>query len=221
MAPDLQAFKAAFKGDVVTPGDSDYDQAIARWARNAARRAAIVAFVKDAQDVALAVKYAKEASLAVAIKGGGHNPSGASSSEDGLVIDLSRYLNGVAVDAEKKLGYVGGGAVWETVDKTAIERGLATVGGTVNHVCASRLCSMWQYAQLRLFDLDWRRRVRSFEPTFAPLVCNACNRLILGGGYGWLSGEYGLAIDNLVQVRFHPVTSNFGLLLTDPRRPPS
>lgn len=27
------------------------------------------------------------------------------------------------------------------------------------------------------------------------------SRLTLGGGYGWLSGEHGLAIDNLVQVR--------------------
>ena len=52
----------------------------------------------------------------------------------GLVIDLSRYLNGVTVDSEKQLGYVGGGAIWETVDKVAIEHGLATVGGTVNDV---------------------------------------------------------------------------------------
>ncbi|KAI0676966.1 FAD-binding domain-containing protein [Trametes maxima] len=157
---DLQTLKASFKGDLVTPGDPGYDQAITRWARNAARKAAVVAFVKDAEDVSKAIAYARQANLPIAIKGGGHNPSGASSSEGGLVIDLSRYLNGVRVDAEKRLGHVGGGAIWETVDKAAIEHGLATVGGTVNHV----------------------------------------RSLILGGGYGWLSGSYGLAIDNLATV---------------------
>ncbi|KAI0650128.1 FAD-binding domain-containing protein [Trametes meyenii] len=161
MAADLQTLKSDFKGDLVTPNDPGYDQAISRWARNAARKAAVVAFVKDAEDVSKAIAYARQANLPIAIKGGGHNPSGASSSEGGLVIDLSRYLNGVRVDAEKKLGHVGGGAIWETVDKAAIEYGLATVGGTVNHV--------------RLL-------------------------LILGGGYGWLSGSYGLAIDNLATV---------------------
>lgn len=148
MTLSLEAFKTAFKGDIVTPSDPDYDQAIARWAKNAARKAAVVAFVKDSEDASLAVKYAKGANLVIAIKGGGHNPSGASSSEGGLVIDLSRYLNGVTVDAKKKLGYVGGGAIWETVDKTAIEHGLATVGGTVNHVCTPRSCLVWQYANL-------------------------------------------------------------------------
>ncbi|RPD66672.1 FAD-binding domain-containing protein [Lentinus tigrinus ALCF2SS1-7] len=152
----FDTFKAAFKGDLLTPGDAGYETAIARWARNAARKAAVVAFVKDAEDVSRAVTYAKQANLPIAIKGGGHNASGASSSEGGIVIDLSRYLNGVTVDAEKRLGYVGGGAIWETVDKTAIEHGLATVGGTVNHVSI--------------------------------------------GGYGWLSGAYGLAIDNLATV---------------------
>lgn len=131
----FDSFKSAFKGDIIIPSDPDYEKAIARWARNAARRAAIVAYVKDPEDVSLAIKYAKSEKLAIAIRGGGHSPAGASSSEGGLVIDLSRYLNGVRIDAEKKLGYVGGGAIWETVDLEAIKHGLATVGGTVNDVC--------------------------------------------------------------------------------------
>ena len=130
----FDTFKASFKGDLVTPGDAGYDAAIARWAKNTSRKAAVVAFVKDAEDVSRAIIYARQAKLPIAIKGGGHNVSRASSSEGGLVIDLSRYLNGVTVDSEKKLGYVGGGAIWETVDKVAIEHGLATVGGTVNSV---------------------------------------------------------------------------------------
>jgi FAD/FMN-containing dehydrogenase len=132
---NIIALKREFKGDIVTPLDSDYSQAIARWALNAKREAKIVAFVKDPADVALAIKYAKANSLPIAICGGGHSPYGASSSDGGLVIDLSRHINGAVVDPEKKVVRVGGGAVWRTVDKAAIEHGLATVAGTVNHVC--------------------------------------------------------------------------------------
>lgn len=119
----------------MTPTDPQYPAAIARWAVNAQRKAAVVAFVKDEQDVALAINYARRHGLPIAIRGGGHHPAGASSSEGGLVIDLSRYLNGVKVDDKKNLAYVGGGALWEAVDREAIKYGLATVGGTVNHVC--------------------------------------------------------------------------------------
>lgn len=131
---ELESLSKTFKGDIVTPSSADYEEAIARWAINAQRKAKIIAFVKDAEDVVLAIKYAKANKLPLAIRGGGHSASGASSSEGGLVIDLSRHLSGVKVDADKKLAYVGGGAIWQTVDKAAIEHGLATVGGTVNHV---------------------------------------------------------------------------------------
>ncbi|KAJ3500168.1 hypothetical protein NLJ89_g9911 [Agrocybe chaxingu] len=151
-----------FKGDFITPDHPEYAQAISRWAVNAARKARAVAFVKDNQDVVHILKLAKDNNLAVAVRGGGHHAFGASSVEDGLVIDLSRYLSGVRVDPSKKLAYVGGGAVWETVDKEGIKHGLATVGGTVNHT--------------------------------------GVGGLILGGGYGWLSAAYGLAVDNLVQA---------------------
>jgi FAD/FMN-containing dehydrogenase len=131
---DLESFCLNFKGDIVTPSDTSYDLAISRWAINAVRKAKIVAFVKGVEDVVLALKHAKANGLPIAIRGGGHSCSGTSSTEGGLVIDLSRYLTEVTVDVEEKLGYVGGGAVWETVDRAAIAHGLATVGGTVNHV---------------------------------------------------------------------------------------
>jgi FAD/FMN-containing dehydrogenase len=123
-----------FQGDIVIPSDPTYTSAIARWATNAIRRANVVTFPKDPGDVALAIAYATSHKLPVAIRGGGHSPAGASSVEDGLVIDLSRYFGGVRVDPETKRAYVGGGAIWETVDREAIKYGLATVGGTVNHV---------------------------------------------------------------------------------------
>ncbi|KAL1741774.1 hypothetical protein HDZ31DRAFT_66609 [Schizophyllum fasciatum] len=155
-------FPAAFKGDLVTPESADYEAAIARWALNAKRRAKIVAYVKDAEDIALAIGYARSRNLELAIKCGGHNVPGSSSTEGGLVIDLNRYLDYARVDPEKKIGYVGGGALWATVDKAAIEHGLATVGGTVNHTGVSGLT--------------------------------------LGGGYGFLSSSYGLALDNVLGV---------------------
>ena len=59
----LSNFKQSFKGDIVTPDDDGYTQAIARWATNAERNARIVAFVKDTDDVALALKYARTNNL--------------------------------------------------------------------------------------------------------------------------------------------------------------
>ncbi|KAH7104902.1 FAD-binding domain-containing protein [Auriculariales sp. MPI-PUGE-AT-0066] len=153
------AFSSAFTGDIATPADgAAYEAALERWAANAERKAAIIVFPKTAQDIALTLKHID---LPLAIKCGGHSASGASSSE-GLVIDLSRHLGGVRVDAAAKRAYVGGGAVWKTVDEEAIKHGLATVGGTVNHT--------------------------------------GVGGLTLGGGYGWLSGRHGLAIDNLISA---------------------
>ncbi|KAI0278292.1 FAD-binding domain-containing protein [Russula aff. rugulosa BPL654] len=150
----------SFTGDWITPDHPSYSKAIARWAANAERHAAAVAFVKNAQDVVIVLSHAKQHKSLIAIRGGGHSASGTSSIEGGIVIDLSRHLADVRVDPAEKLAYVGGGAIWETVDKTAIKHGLAAVAGTVNHVSS----------------------------------------LLLGGGFGFLTGEHGLALDNLVKA---------------------
>jgi FAD/FMN-containing dehydrogenase len=137
--------KQSFKGDIVTPDDEGYTQAIARWAANAERKARVVAFVKDTDDdVALTLKYARTNNLQVAIRCGGHSPSGASSTEDGLVIDLrtSRYLDYATIDPEKRTARVGGGSLWGTVEK-AIKHGSASVAGRVNYVCHWAHCYLY------------------------------------------------------------------------------
>ena len=90
------------------------------------------------------------------LSGGGHNPSGASSSDGGLVIDLSKYLNRVTVDQEAKIANVQGGALWSDVDAASCPLGLATVGGTVSEVSVILFC--WNVALSS--HIDWSRRVR-------------------------------------------------------------
>lgn len=192
---------SGYGGDWITPSHPSYTAAIARWAANAIRKAAVVAFVKSTSDVILAVSYAKANSLPIAVRGGGHSPAGASSVEGGLVVDLSRYFSGVRVDEKEKVAYVGGGAVWETVDKEAIKFGLATVGGTVNHVC---LFILRRETSVCLKQSRYERLVWAGEIT-KPSSCHCMltytsDRLILGGGYGYLTGQHGLSLDNLVQV---------------------
>lgn len=123
-----------FTGDVVIPGDAEYETSLTRFAKNAQKNAAVVAFVKSADDVSKVIKLMNtNGQDNVTVRGGGHSTSGSSSSEGGVVIDLSRYLNTVRIDERARLGYVGGGANWATVDKEAIGHGLGMTGGTVNH----------------------------------------------------------------------------------------
>lgn len=85
-----------------------------------------------AEEVSLAVKFGVANNIPFVVCGGGHSSSGASSSEDGFVIDLSK-MRAVHVNTADMTVTFEGGCLWVDVD-TALERlGLATVGGVVNH----------------------------------------------------------------------------------------
>ncbi|KIO21684.1 hypothetical protein M407DRAFT_80117 [Tulasnella calospora MUT 4182] len=157
----LTKLRETLSGEIVCPGDEGYEYGIARWSDSCVKQAAYVVFPKTNEDVAEAIKFAKEQSLELAIYGGGHSFSGSSSTEGGVVIHLGKYINYARCDPEKRLLYVGGGATWEIVDKVGMEHGLATVAGSVNHT--------------------------------------GVGGLALGGGYGWLTGRYGMTIDNTIQ----------------------
>ena len=136
MSKDFSALAKSLKGDLIEPSHTDYEAALRRWNPLAERRAAAVVFVKDAEDVSLVLKHAKQNEIPVAVRSGGHNIGGASSVEGGLVIDLSRHVTSIKVDKDRKVAFVGGGALWSSIDEATMEHGLAAVGATINDVAA-------------------------------------------------------------------------------------
>nr|XP_018266871.1 uncharacterized protein I303_00851 [Kwoniella dejecticola CBS 10117]OBR89029.1 hypothetical protein I303_00851 [Kwoniella dejecticola CBS 10117] len=161
--PDFALLQSEFQGDLVLPSDEGYEKSLKRWASTAQKKAGLVAFVKVEEDIIAILRFVRKNSLDLAVKCGGHSVSGASSSEGGVVIDLSRYFKTVTVDEKARVAHVGGGATWRDVDLATFPHGLASVAGTVSHT--------------------------------------GVGGLILGGGYGYLAGEHGLVIDNLVGAR--------------------
>lgn len=142
MTLDISSLQPSFSGDLITPSHPDYEAALHRWAKNTKKKAALVAYVKTHEDIAATLKFAKEQKIDLAVKGGGHSGSGASSST-GIVIDLARYFNSckIADRGGDKVALIGGGATWETVDREAIKEEYATVGGTVNETGIAGLAS--------------------------------------------------------------------------------
>src|SRR3954447_19467154 len=99
---DLGGLRDALTGDVLVEGDREYEGARTCFNLLVVRRPAAIARCVDNEDVAAALAYAQANDLEVAVRGGGHNPAGHCSVDDGLIIDLSR-MRAVEVDPEARL----------------------------------------------------------------------------------------------------------------------
>jgi hypothetical protein len=91
------ALRRQVRGAVLLPGDEGYDEARSVWNGDIDRRPAVIARCTGPDDVAAALRYAQEAGLQVAVRGGGHGYWGAAVPEGGLMIDLSP-IHHVVVD---------------------------------------------------------------------------------------------------------------------------
>lgn len=92
-------------------------------------RPAVLCRCSGTGDVVAAVRFAREAGLRVAIRGGGHHACGFSLVDGGLVID-TRDLKGIAFDPVAQTVVAGAGCGWRDLDRvTYLGHGLAGPGG--------------------------------------------------------------------------------------------
>ncbi len=129
---DVTALRATVDGPVLLPGDEGYDEARAVWNGDIDRRPAVIARCTGPDDVAVALRYAQDSGLEVAVRGGGHGYWGAAVPEGGVMIDLS-LIHHVVVDPAARRVRVGGGASLGQLDAATQEHGLAVPAGTVSH----------------------------------------------------------------------------------------
>ena len=157
----VEQFKAGLRGELIQPGDSDYDEARKVFNGSIDKHPSMIARCADVADVITCVNFARENDVLLAIRGGGHNGGGLAVADDALVIDLSS-MRGVRVDPEERTVRVEGGARWGDVDHASHAFGLAVPTGIISTTGVAGLT--------------------------------------LGGGHGYLSRKYGLAIDNLLEA---------------------
>ncbi len=120
----------SLSGSVIRPTGAAYDKARRGFNALIDRRPALIVRCVNADDVALALGFAQEHALEVAVRGGGHNPAGHCVCDGGLVIDLS-HMRRVEANAEKRIARAEGGATWLDFDSATQAFGLVTPGGVV------------------------------------------------------------------------------------------
>ncbi|MCH7830998.1 MAG: FAD-binding oxidoreductase [Proteobacteria bacterium] len=128
----VQEFGDSLRGNLLLPGHEAYEEA--RRVLNASinKHPAIIVQPKGMADVRNAVVFARESNLLVAVKCGGHSPSGKSTCDGGMMIDLS-LLRSVRVDPGRRIAQVSGGSWLGDMDHDTMVFGLVTTAGTVSH----------------------------------------------------------------------------------------
>ena len=127
----LGRLRGAVRGEIVEPGDPEYDEA--RMVYNALhdKRPAIVVRAVDTGDVMATVDFAREQGRALAVRGGSHSVAGHGTCDGGVVLDLGR-MRGIRVDPDARTAWVEGGCTWADVNHATHAFGLATTGGIVS-----------------------------------------------------------------------------------------
>jgi FAD/FMN-containing dehydrogenase len=123
--------KSRFRGELIGPGDQQYDAARTVFNVTINRRPALIARCAGADDVMQAVNFARKENLLLSVRGTGHNVAGFAVCDDGLVIDLAR-MKGITVDPQARTVRAEGGCNWGEVNDALQPYGLAATGGFVS-----------------------------------------------------------------------------------------
>ena len=129
----IEELRGGLAGNLFLQGDDGYDAAKLVWnGMFDHKRPAMVAQCVSATDVAAAVNFARDRNMLLSVKCGGHSFPGKSTSDGGLMVDLSGLRN-TDVDVGNRTLRAGGGCLLGHVDNAVSAHGLMTTTGIVSH----------------------------------------------------------------------------------------
>lgn len=105
LPPSISELRDLFNGRVIAPDDPRYESARTIAYGGIDRRPAAIIRVADAGDVSRLVSLAREHGFELAIRSGGHSGAGHSTTEGGIVLDLSA-MKKLEIDHENQTTWV-------------------------------------------------------------------------------------------------------------------
>lgn len=129
----VDGLRERIAGEVLVPDHPAYAETHLIWNQDRQRRPAVIVRCAVADDVAAGVRFAREYGLSLAVRGGGYTPSGSSTCDGGIVLDL-RSMRRVRVDPLGRTASVQAGATWGLVDAATQRFGYAVPGVPVSHI---------------------------------------------------------------------------------------
>ena len=108
IVPSISELRALFNGRVIAPDDPRYEQARTVFYGGIDCHPAAIVRVADAGDVSRLVSVAREAGIELAIRSGGHSNAGHSTTEGGIVLDLSA-MKDLQINVQEKTAWAEAG----------------------------------------------------------------------------------------------------------------
>src|SRR3954454_24752592 len=118
---------------VISPADSDYDTARQLFSGAFDKRPSTIARVSDANEISTVIEMARDQELELTVRSGGHSGAGHSSTDGGIVLDLTE-LKGLEIDTDARTAWAQTGLTAGEYTEAAHEHGLATGFGDTGSV---------------------------------------------------------------------------------------
>jgi FAD/FMN-containing dehydrogenase len=129
----IDELSETLQGQLYLQGDEGYDAAKVIWnGMFDDKRPAMVVRCAAVEDVRQSVNFARERDLLVSVKCGGHSLPGKSTSDGGMMIDLSQ-MHSTTVDSNAMTIRADGGSLLGHIDDAALAHDMMTTTGIVSH----------------------------------------------------------------------------------------
>jgi hypothetical protein len=217
----IDTVRTEFPGRVVAPGDAEYDQARSVLMGGIDKHPAVIIRVEDANEVARVIELARDTGLELAVRSGGHSNAGHSTTEGGILLDLS-LMKAIEIDEASQTVWAQGGLTALELSQATNEHGLAigfgdtgsvgiggiTTGGGVGYLVRRDGLTIDSLLAAEVVTADGQRLLVD-EDSHPDLFW-----AIRGGG-----GNFGVVTNFMYQL--HPIGTIVGGMLLLPATPES